>query len=250
MKQTDLLRSIDVFAQLSEDDLNGIAALMKEKQVSRDTVVVRHGQPANALYFITSGLVQCSARDDAGMEKRLGSLSDGQSFGEAALLAGEPMPATMQALTDVSFLVLDKADFDNFLAANIHVMLHLTKMVVQRQSSRRSSPPRVETPRPVVPAPRAPQAGGASPRAPQGSQPCCPARGGPETCRYRRCPQPAANLPERRANRRAARSRTRLTSACSTPTRLLATETRRTGLHGLQPQGRIWQDDARSQPGG
>lgn len=135
MKSIDLLRSMDIFAQVSEGDLQKIAALLKEKQVNRDAVVFRQGDAGDALYVVLSGRIQGVASDAAGREKVLGIFSEGQPFGEMALLTGEPYPATMQAVTDARLLLLRKEDFDLFLAHNVQVMLQTMKVVAQRQAA-------------------------------------------------------------------------------------------------------------------
>ena len=129
------MRSVDVFAQLSEQELTRIAALLKEKLVNKDTVIFRQGDAGDALYFLLSGLIKGSQVDSTGRKKEMGFLSEGQFFGEMALLTGEPYSATMWAEADARLLVLHKGDFDDYLARNVQVMVHTMKMVAQRQAA-------------------------------------------------------------------------------------------------------------------
>ncbi len=135
MKNVDLLKSMDVFAGLSEDDLNRIADLLKEKKLSKDTIIFRQGEAGDALYVILGGRVRCTAVDAVGREKVMGFFTEGQSFGEMGLLTGEPRSATMQAVTDVRVLMLRKDDFDSFLDHNVQVMLHMMKVIARRQAA-------------------------------------------------------------------------------------------------------------------
>ncbi|MHB0869323.1 MAG: cyclic nucleotide-binding domain-containing protein [Chloroflexota bacterium] len=135
MKSIDLLRSMGIFEQVSEEDLQKIAALLEEKQVNKDAVIFRQGDAGDALYVVLSGRIQGVTSDAVGREKVLGIFSEGQPFGEMALLTGEPRPATMQAVTDARLLVLRKEDFDLFLAHNVQVMLQMMKVVAQRQAA-------------------------------------------------------------------------------------------------------------------
>lgn len=135
MRNVDLLKSMDVFAQVAEEDLAKIAGLLKEKKVGKDTVIFRQGELGDALYVVQSGRIKCASTDTAGREKVLGFFAEGQFFGEMALLTGEPRSATMQAVTDAKLLMLRKDDFDAFLAHNVQVMLHMMKVIAQRQAA-------------------------------------------------------------------------------------------------------------------
>lgn len=146
MRNVDLLRSVDIFAQLSDEELLKIAGLLKEARVNRDATIFRQGEPSDALYLVSSGRVKATVADDAGGgERELESFSDGQFFGKMALVTGEPRSVTTQAATDARLLVLRKDDFDDFLAHNVHVMVQTMKVIAQLQaaSSRRPAVERV-----------------------------------------------------------------------------------------------------------
>lgn len=135
MSNVELLKSIGVFSQISEDDLLEIATLLQEKPVAKDGVIFRQGEPADALYIVQSGRVKCATIDTVGRERVQGFYTDGQFFGEMALLTGEPRSDTTQAVTDSRLLVLRKEDFDNFLTHNVTVMLHMMKVTAERQTA-------------------------------------------------------------------------------------------------------------------
>ena len=146
MRNVDLLRSVDIFAQLSDEELLKIAGLLKEARVNRDATIFRQGEPGDALYLVSSGRVKATVADDAGGgERELESFSDGQFFGKMALVTGEPRSVTTQAATDARLLVLRKDDFDDFLVHNVHVMVQTMKVIAQLQaaSSRRPAIERV-----------------------------------------------------------------------------------------------------------
>ncbi|MGE5618888.1 MAG: cyclic nucleotide-binding domain-containing protein [Sphingomonadaceae bacterium] len=134
MKRVDLLRSTEVFRQVSQEDLQRIAGLLVERQVNKGAVICRQGDVGDALYFVVSGRILAAAADPTGGESVLGVFSEGQYFGEMALLTGERSPATMRALTDAGLLVLRKEDFDLFQAGNVQVMLQMMKVMAQLQA--------------------------------------------------------------------------------------------------------------------
>ena len=135
MSNVELLRAIDIFGQVSEEDLLRIAALLKEERISGDSIVFRQGDPGDALYIVLSGRVRATVADAMGKERELGTFSDGQSFGEMALLTGEPYSSTVRASSDARLLVLRKEDFDDFLTRNVQVMLQTMKVIAQRQAT-------------------------------------------------------------------------------------------------------------------
>jgi len=134
VRNADLLKAIDIFTGVSEDDLNKIAGLLKERKLGKDNVVFRQGDAGDAMYVVLGGRLKCFATDAAGREKPLGVFAEGQYIGEMSLLTGEPFSVTMQAITDARVLVLRKDDFDSFLARNVQVMLQMMKVIAQRQA--------------------------------------------------------------------------------------------------------------------
>lgn len=156
MRSVDLLKSVDIFAQLPEDDLSSIARLLKENEAGENDVVFRQGDMTSALFIVASGGVRCISHDAIGRERPPVFLGEGQSFGEMALLAGEPMTATMQAVTHTSLLVLRKDDFDRLLGENFQLMLEMTKVIARRQAARHQEIGSVEVPRPAPPISEAP----------------------------------------------------------------------------------------------
>jgi type VI secretion system protein ImpH len=71
----------------------------------KNTVLIRQGQPATAMYIIQRGKVQLSRREH-GKEIKLGELSEGDCFGERALLRTKPYSETALAVTDCELSVL------------------------------------------------------------------------------------------------------------------------------------------------
>lgn len=151
MRNVDLLKSMDIFAQLAEDDLQKIAGLLREKRVTKDTILFRQGDAGDALYVVLSGRIKYSATDSAGQENILGVFSEGNYFGEMAVLTGEPRPATARAVTDTRMLMLRKDDFDSFLTSNVPVMLQMMKIITQRQAAGGQRPAPAQAPEPAIP---------------------------------------------------------------------------------------------------
>jgi serine/threonine-protein kinase len=74
---------------------------------SAGSVIIREGDTGHAAYMLVSG--QCRAyRTVDGKQETLVHMRPGDVFGEMALLLDEPRAATVEAVDDVTVLVLDK----------------------------------------------------------------------------------------------------------------------------------------------
>jgi HlyB family type I secretion system ABC transporter len=78
-------------------------------------VIVREGDPADALYVLLSGRARVVKRGDTGEEVPLNVLRAGDAFGEMALLEHTTRMATVRASSDVEALQLDRAAFEELL---------------------------------------------------------------------------------------------------------------------------------------
>jgi MinD-like ATPase involved in chromosome partitioning or flagellar assembly len=134
VNHTELLKTIGMFSQVSDDDLQQIAGLLKEKRVAKDAVICRQGEAGDALYIVQSGRIKSATTDAVGRERVLSFYTDCQFFGEMAILNGEEYPATRQAVADSRLLVIQKEDFEQFLGLNVQVMLQMMKVVAERQA--------------------------------------------------------------------------------------------------------------------
>ena len=93
-------------------------------------VIVKQGDPGDSFFYILHGTVnvRLATQIDTGIkdgvdvekrfitiEKNIGVLKDGQTFGELALLYGTPRTASIVAMTNSSLIKIDKAAFDKYV---------------------------------------------------------------------------------------------------------------------------------------
>src|SRR5205823_4300121 len=123
---------MDIFETLASEELETIAQLLRERRLAETEVLCRQGEPGDALFIVTGGRIRLSTTDPSGNEKVLTYFTDGQFFGEMALLTGAPRSATATAESDSQVLVLQKYDFDNLLATHAQIMREMLKVVSQR----------------------------------------------------------------------------------------------------------------------
>ena len=102
----DRLRVLPLFASLSDAELERLGRAFEAKQVSPGAHLTLEGASGYSFFVIESGTVRVE-RDG----QLLKTLSDGDFFGEAAILTGERRNATVTAASDVELLVLFGTEF-------------------------------------------------------------------------------------------------------------------------------------------
>jgi CRP-like cAMP-binding protein len=107
----DFLASVPLFSRLSTDERRGFAALSREQRYPRGALIVRQGDPGDALYVVRSGTVKVAIVGDDGREVILDTLGQGAHFGELALIDGRPRSAHVVAVDPAVLLVLRREDF-------------------------------------------------------------------------------------------------------------------------------------------
>lgn len=106
------LQKVKLLESLTEEQLKLVAASVQQLQYRAGDVIVHKGEPGSVMYMIQSGAVACT---DIGNDVGVVELTDGDYFGERALLASEPRAATVLAKTDVQVMALDQATFTSLL---------------------------------------------------------------------------------------------------------------------------------------
>ncbi len=94
-------------------------------------VVVREGDPGEALYLIRKGQVEVSTIRE-GKRIELARLGPGACFGEVALLSGRPRTATVVALEPCTMLCFPKQQIEEILDAYPKVRKLLESIVLGR----------------------------------------------------------------------------------------------------------------------
>ena len=98
------------FSTLTPTALSGVADKMQRELHPQGTTIIRQGDPGEKFYIIRSGAAIVH-REAAGARNLVAVLKEGEFFGEAALITGEPRNATVVADTDLDLYTLDRAGF-------------------------------------------------------------------------------------------------------------------------------------------
>ena len=117
------VKDYQLLAGLSPEEIIAVQTCLERRKFSEGEAIIRYGEKAGELFFLTRGCASATLSRANGSAKRLGTFSVGMAFGEMALLDESPRSATVTADTEVECDVLKIADFKQFRESHPHIML-------------------------------------------------------------------------------------------------------------------------------
>jgi CRP/FNR family cyclic AMP-dependent transcriptional regulator len=128
----EVLRSVPLFRQVAEADLQALAQLVREYKHSKGSLILTQGSAGEALFLIRSGQVKVTVGSEDGREVILSVLGAGSFFGEMALLDDEPRSAHVIAMEDTTILQLRRDDFRSRLKLAPELAISLLRELSRR----------------------------------------------------------------------------------------------------------------------
>lgn len=105
-----------VFLKLPAANLQALFARFSELPVKSGQIIVKQGEPGDYFYVIKRGRCRVVHKPAQGAPVALADLTEGDCFGEEALLTAAPRNATVAMLADGALMRLSRVDFDALLA--------------------------------------------------------------------------------------------------------------------------------------
>jgi len=131
-RRMQFLRSIPLFAELSDDALRIVMDDLHLRQYRRDDIICRQGDESRELYIVFQGKVRIFTVSPAGDETSIYIFSSGDVIGEQAAIDGEPRNATLKAVNNVSMLILPHERFAHYLHTMPQFSLGLVQLLNQK----------------------------------------------------------------------------------------------------------------------
>ncbi len=128
----ELIGKWKVFAELDLVNRGELLSLFKPRTAVPGERLIRAGEAAKEIFFISSGKVVVSVK---GHKITLGP---GDFFGEMALLSGAPRSADVTAIDYGQLLTLDREDFDRFVARHPDLREKLDDVADRRDEENRA----------------------------------------------------------------------------------------------------------------
>jgi len=111
-----LLSEVPIFSQLNSRELRQVSSIVHRRQYAAGEYIFTQGDPGLGMYVIENGKVEIIFCDDAGTEKKLAVLSDGDFFGDLSLLDESPRSATAIAKTESKIIGFFRPDLIDLLS--------------------------------------------------------------------------------------------------------------------------------------
>jgi CRP-like cAMP-binding protein/di/tricarboxylate transporter len=135
-RAAELLAKADLFTGIDRVTLSKLAANLDPVSFVKGEAACRQGEAGDSLYLVSEGAfgVFVSSDSDA-RQVRVATFGRGASFGEMALLTGEPRSATVLADSDGELLRLDKERFSELVRRDPSIGLALSASLSRRLRS-------------------------------------------------------------------------------------------------------------------
>ncbi|MDD2684768.1 MAG: mechanosensitive ion channel family protein [Gallionella sp.] len=135
VRRVKTLRRVELFSQMTEDELRKLAESLKYAPFAKGNVIAKQGTPAQHwLFIIINGEAEVYLELEHGEKRRLNTLSKGDFFGEMSLMTGSPRVASVMARTDVECYRLDKDAFEDILRERPSIAEEVAQVLVARRS--------------------------------------------------------------------------------------------------------------------
>lgn len=133
-KQTavELLRSVPLFADLEEGELERFSQVAVPRSFPAGTRVFHEGDSSDACYIVSEGSFRVTREHSDGRAITLATLGPGEIFGELAMLDGDTRSASAESITDGTLLALPANDVRSLLSRNPEIALKLVAGLVRR----------------------------------------------------------------------------------------------------------------------
>ncbi len=128
----EIIEKVPLFQGANDAFVKEIALQMKPLVFLPGDYVYCAGEPGRDMYFISKGTIEVASHDGAQI---YATLTEGDFFGEIALVLNEPRTASVRALTFCDLYRLDKETFEHVLRHHPEIGAQITSKAKTRRAS-------------------------------------------------------------------------------------------------------------------
>lgn len=133
----EALRKTILCDDLDKDQLKRVGQIAQRRIYDANVTIFNEGESGDALYIIEEGQIRITKSIGRGKEKTLAVLSNGNFFGEMAVLDQTPRSASARTITPAIIWSLSAERFNKVLTATdpqiaIRILYKLVKIFSQR----------------------------------------------------------------------------------------------------------------------
>jgi CRP-like cAMP-binding protein len=127
-----ILGSHPLFRELGSAIRAKLAERAKIRNVDSGAIIFSKGDAGTALFAVCSGTVEVIAPSIDGKSAVFNLITEGEIFGEIALLDGQPRTANAVAFTDCKLMVIERRDFLPLLRSQPDLTIRLVELLCSR----------------------------------------------------------------------------------------------------------------------
>jgi small-conductance mechanosensitive channel len=131
-KRMDALKRVELFHELTTEELRELATRLKVAPFVRGEVLTKQGAEAHWLYIVIKGSAEVHITVNGNTEN-VGSISEGEFFGEMGMMTGERRSATVAALSDMVCYRLDKSAFQDIISRRPEIAENISHVLAHRR---------------------------------------------------------------------------------------------------------------------
>ena len=132
MQQILALKQVDLFNNLSFEQLEAILQASGDAEYLEGEVIFREGDPGDKLFLLLDGSVEVIKDHEGNAELKLQTLHAVNYFGEMAILTDEPRSATTVAASACRLITLDDAAFRELLLQIPEISFEIFRVLTRR----------------------------------------------------------------------------------------------------------------------
>ncbi len=125
------LRSVPLFAELSDQDLARICESVSETALKAGTVLFEEGAAGDSAYIVRDGLLEIY-KQSGKREVMIAHRGRGEIIGEMALFEDTPRTASVRAKDDTTLIEITREQFDHLIKTSRHAAETLFYTVLSR----------------------------------------------------------------------------------------------------------------------
>ena len=121
-----------LFEGISPSSLAGLAKASRLKLAPRGSFIFFQGDTADAVYMVWRGVISIRLENPDGRELVINDMSNGNCFGELAILTDEPRSTSAEAIVDSEVLLIPSLVFKEALEKEPCLALRLLELIARR----------------------------------------------------------------------------------------------------------------------
>ncbi len=127
-----LLARVPLFADLSREELQRLAAVAVPRSYLAGEIIIREGDTGATCFVIRTGSARVTRSHHDGRSITLAELRPGDIFGDLAMFGGETRSATVEALEDSSAVALLASDLRRLLRSDSDIAFKMLSAMADR----------------------------------------------------------------------------------------------------------------------